>query len=55
MAAQYSWPWDGNEMYIRGEWIYRDSQFSTIEDTTYLQTSGVPVLRQTRLMPASRG
>ena len=43
MAAQYSWPWDGNEMYIRGEWIYRDSQFSTIEDTTYLQTSGVAV------------
>ena len=41
MAAQYSWPWDGNEMYIRGEWIYRDSQFSTIEDTTYRQTSSV--------------
>ena len=43
MAAQYSWPWDGNEMYIRGEWIYRDSQFSTIEDVTYRQTSGVGV------------
>ena len=51
MAAQYSWPWDGNEMYIRGEWIYRDSQFSTIEDTTYLQTSGVPVLAD-QTMPA---
>ena len=43
MATQYSWPWGGNEMYIRGEWIYRDSQFSTIEDTTYRQTSGVAV------------
>ena len=43
MAAEYSWPWDGNEMYIRGEWIYRDSQFSTIEDVTYRQTSGVAV------------
>ena len=43
MAAEYSWPWDGNEMYIRGEWIYRDSQFSTIEDATYRQTSGVAV------------
>ena len=51
MAAQYSWPWGGNEMYIRGEWIYRDSQFSTIEDTTYLQTSGVPVLAD-QTMPA---
>ena len=44
MAAQYSWPWsESNAFYIRGEWIYRDSQFSTIEDATYLQTSGVAV------------
>ena len=43
MGMHYSWPWDGNEMYISGEWIYRDSQFSTIEDTTYLQTSGVAI------------
>ena len=43
MAMQYSWPWNGSEMYISGEWIYRDSQFSTIEDTTYRQTSGVAV------------
>lgn len=43
MAAEYSWPFGANEMYIRGEWIYRDSQFSTIEDTTYRQTSGAAV------------
>ena len=43
MGMHYSWPWDGNEMYISGEWIYRDSQFSTIEDTTYRQTSGVAI------------
>ena len=43
MGMHYSWPWNGNEMYISGEWIYRDSQFSTIEDTTYRQTSGVAV------------
>ena len=43
MAAEYSWPFGANEMYIRGEWIYRDSQFSTIEDATYRQTSGVAV------------
>ena len=51
MAAEYSWPWDGNEMYIRGEWIYRDSQFSTIEDVTYRQTSGVNVLANQSLPP----
>ena len=43
MATEYSWPVGNNEMYIRGEWVYRDSQFSTIEDVTYRQTSGVAV------------
>ena len=51
MAAEYSWPWEGNEMYIRGEWIYRDSQFSTIEDATYLQSSGAYVLVNEALPP----
>ena len=40
MMAEYRWPWDTNELYVRGEWIYRDHQFSTIEDVTYLQSSG---------------
>ena len=52
MAASYSWPMGNNEMYIRGEWIYRDSQFSTIEDVTYRQTSGVAVPRNP-LLPAT--
>ena len=43
MAADYRFtldPWDG---WVRLEYIYRDSQFSTIEDVTYLQTSGAIV------------
>jgi iron complex outermembrane recepter protein len=42
--ADYRWPVAGREFYVRGEWIYRDSQFSTIEDVTYLQSSGALVL-----------
>lgn len=40
MIADYSYAlgqWDG---WARLEWIYKDSQFSTIEDVTYLQSSG---------------
>ncbi|WP_446831488.1 TonB-dependent receptor [Candidatus Foliamicus sp.] len=40
MAADYRFTlgsWDG---WSRLEWIYKDSQFSTIEDVTYRQTSG---------------
>ncbi len=46
-TADYRWPWETHELYVRGEWIYRDSQFSTIEDVTYRQTSNAPVLRDT--------
>ncbi len=42
--ADYRWPVGNRDFYVRGEWIYRDSQFSTIEDVTYLQTSGALVL-----------
>jgi len=43
MTAEYRWPWQGQELYVGGEWIYRDSQFSTIEDLTFQQTSGAQV------------
>ncbi len=45
MTADYGFvlgSWDG---WARLEWIYKDSQFSTIEDVTYLQTSGVTIYR----------
>lgn len=44
IMADYVWPWKEHELYVRGEWIYRDSQFSTIEDVTYKQTSGAAIL-----------
>jgi outer membrane protein OmpA-like peptidoglycan-associated protein len=44
LAADYRWPIGANEAFIRAEYIYKDSQFSTIEDVTYLQTSNALVL-----------
>ena len=43
-TAEYRLPVGSGEAYIRGEYIFLDSQFSTIEDVTYLQTSGQLVL-----------
>ena len=43
MAADYEFTLDRLDGWARLEWIYKDSQFSTIEDVTYLQTSGVTV------------
>ena len=40
MAADYRFTLAGANSWARLEWIYKDSQFSTIEDVTYLQTSG---------------
>ena len=40
MIADYGFSVDQLEGWARLEWIYKDSQFSTIEDVTYLQTSG---------------
>ena len=40
MIADYSFTLDQWDGWARLEWIYKDSQFSTIEDVTYLQTSG---------------
>ncbi len=44
LAADYRWPIGANEAFVRAEYIYKDSQFSTIEDVTYLQTSNALVL-----------
>jgi iron complex outermembrane receptor protein len=44
LTAEYRWDFASNEAWIRGEYIFRDTQFSTIEDVTYLQTSGQLVL-----------
>lgn len=43
MAADYQFTLDRWDGWARLEYIYKDSQFSTIEDVTYLQTSGVTV------------
>ncbi len=43
MAADYEFTLDRWDGWARLEYIYKDSQFSTIEDVTYLQTSGVTV------------
>ena len=43
MAADYEFTLDQWDGWARLEWIYKDSQFSTIEDVTYLQTSGVTI------------
>jgi len=39
LAAEYHWPVGAHDMFLRGEYIYKDTQFSTIEDVTYRQTS----------------
>ena len=52
-AADYEFmlgQWDG---WARLEWIYKDSQFSTIEDVTYLQTSGVTIYQDPLADPSS--
>ena len=43
MAADYRFTLGGADSWARLEWIYKDSQFSTIEDVTYLQTSGATI------------
>ena len=43
MVADYEFKLDQFEGWARLEWIYKDSQFSTIEDVTYLQTSGATI------------
>ncbi len=43
MAADYQFTLDRWDGWARLEWIYKDSQFSTIEDVTYLQTSGATI------------
>ncbi len=45
MAADYDFTLDQWDGWLRLEWIYKDSQFSTIEDVTYLQTSGATLYR----------
>jgi outer membrane receptor protein involved in Fe transport len=42
-TAEYRLPLADNEAWFRGEWIYRDEMFSTIEDVTYQQTSNQPI------------
>ena len=51
VAADYSFRLDRWDGWVRLEWIYKDSQFSTIEDVTHRQTSGAiiyadPLTRQ---------
>ena len=43
MAADYEFTLDQWDGWARLEWIYKDSQYSTIEDVTYLQTSGATI------------
>ncbi|MDE0128265.1 MAG: TonB-dependent receptor [Gammaproteobacteria bacterium] len=43
MAADYAFTLDQLDGWARLEWIYKDSQYSTIEDVTYLQTSGATI------------
>ena len=43
LAADYEFTLDQWDGWARLEWIYKDSQFSTIEDVTYLQTSGATI------------
>ena len=43
VAADYQFTLDQWDGWARLEWIYKDSQFSTIEDVTYLQTSGATI------------
>ena len=43
LAADYEFTLDQWDGWARLEWVYKDSQFSTIEDLTYLQTSGATI------------
>ena len=43
MAADYQFTLDRWDGWARLEYIYKDSQYSTIEDVTYLQTSGATI------------
>lgn len=56
MAADYRFTLDQWDGWARLEYIYKDSQFSTIEDVTYLQTSGVTVYGDplTQMNPIAR-
>ena len=40
LAGEYVWDVDGNDAWVRLEWIHRDGQFSDIEALTYAQTDG---------------
>ena len=49
--AEYTWPLRESEIFFRGEWTYRDESFSTIEDLTYLQSSGATLTVDSSLPP----
>ena len=51
LAADYSFNIGSVPAWVRGEFVYRDSQFSTIEDVTYLQTSNALILANPLLPP----
>ncbi len=53
MATDYRFTLDQWDGWARLEYIYKDSQFSTIEDVTYLQTSDVTIYSDplTRMNP----
>ena len=53
MAADYEFTLDRWDGWARLEWIYKDSQFSTIEDVTYLQTSGATIYQDPLADPSS--
>lgn len=52
LAADYRWSIGSNEAFVRAEYIYKDTQFSTIEDVTYRQSSNALVLLNP-LLPAT--
>ena len=56
MAADYSFQVDRWDGWVRLEWIYKDAQFSTIEDVTYRQTSGAVIYADplTRQVPIAQ-
>ena len=43
-TAEYRWQFGEREAFVRGEYVYKDTQFSTIEDVTYLQSSNALLL-----------
>ena len=53
MAADYQFTLDQWDGWARLEWIYKDSQYSTIEDVTYLQTSGATIYQDPLADPSS--